>query len=96
MCPKSINDLKTAQRNVKKVGGKKIEFGPIVQAIVESKMYFSVAEVHENPKLVNNKVTRFRTMKLLNKAVDEGKLTRLLDNNTFYYGVPETPASKSA
>jgi hypothetical protein len=90
---------------VKKVGGKKIEFGPIVQKIVSSGLGWSVKEVHT--QLVKGKVTRFRTMKLLNAQCTDKvkKLDRFLENGTFYYvsyqlahptKTPEVPALPKA
>lgn len=87
MCPKALSELKNAQRNVKKVGGKKIDFAGIVQKIVASGKYWSVSEVHTT--LVEKKVGRFRTMKLLNGACTTKKLERLYENGTFYYGPVE-------
>jgi hypothetical protein len=82
--PKSLTELKNAKRNVKKVGGKKIDFKTIIQQIQASGQYWSVTEVHT--KLVQKKVGRFRTMKLLNGACTTKKLERLYEKGTFYYG----------
>ena len=85
--PKSLAELKNAKRGVKKAGGRKIVFAPIVQSIVASGLYYTVKEVHET--LVKKQVSRFRTMKLLNNAVAGHRLTRLYENGRFYYGKPE-------
>lgn len=82
--PKSLEQLKNAKRGVKKVGGQKVDFKPIVQKIQQSGQYWTVTEVHE--KLVQKKVGRFRTMKLLNGACTTKKLERLYENGRFYYG----------
>jgi peptide methionine sulfoxide reductase MsrA len=82
--PKSLQELANAKRNVKKVGGKKIDFKVVVQRIIESGQYWTVSEVHQ--QLVQKKVGRFRTMKLLNGACAAKKLERLYDNGKFYYG----------
>jgi peptide methionine sulfoxide reductase MsrA len=82
--PKSLQELANAKRNVKKVGGKKIDFKVVVQKIIESGQYWTVSEVHQ--QLVQKKVGRFRTMKLLNAACTTKKLERLYDNGKFYYG----------
>ena len=84
--PKTLAQLKNAKRNVKRAGGKKIEFKPIVQKIVESQKYWSVTEVWT--QLVQKKVGRFRTMKLLKGqcALKTSPLERLLEKGTFYYG----------
>lgn len=82
--PKSLQELANAKRNVKKVGGKKIDFKVVVQKIIESGQYWTVSEVHQ--QLVQKKVGRFRTMKLLNGACTARKLERLYDNGKFYYG----------
>ena len=87
--PKKLAELKDAKRNVKKAAGKKIDFAPVAQKIIASGMYFTVKEVHESAELVNRKVSRFRTMKLLNAAVAGHRMTRLYDNGKFYYGAPE-------
>ena len=83
--PKTLEQLKNAKRNVKKVGGQKIDFKKVVQKILASGKYWSVKEVHV--ELVQKKVGRFRTMKLLNGAcIKGGKLERLYENGRFYYG----------
>lgn len=83
--PKTLKELANAKRNVKKVGGKKIDFKSIVQKILESGQYWSVSEVHT--QLVQKKVGRFRTMKLLNgQCIKGGHLERLYENGKFYYG----------
>jgi len=82
--PKSLSELANAKRNVKKVGGRKIDFKVVVQKIIESGQYWSVSEVHT--QLVQKKVGRFRTMKLLNGACTTKKLERLYEQGKFYYG----------
>jgi hypothetical protein len=82
--PKDLKELAHAKRNVKKVGGKKIDFKAVVQKIIESNQYWTVSEVHV--QLVQKKVGRFRTMKLLNGACAVKHLERLYDNGKFYYG----------
>jgi len=85
--PKNLDELKNAKRGVKRAGGRKVDFKAIVQRIIESKQYWTVKEVHE--QLIQKKVGRFRTMKLLNgQCVKGGKLERLYDNGRFYYGAP--------
>ena len=69
--------------NVKRAGGKKIDFVPIVQKIIASGQGWSVKDVHE--KLVKNKVTRMRTMKLLNAQCIKNNLERVLLGGSFYY-----------
>ena len=87
--PKKLSELKNAQRGVKRAGGKKIDFLPIAQRIIESGLYYSVTEVWKSANMVNKKVTRFRTMKLLNKCVQARRMTRLLEKGVFFYGAPE-------
>jgi hypothetical protein len=82
--PKTLKELANAKRNVKKVGGKKIDFKAITQKIIESDQYWTVSEVHT--QLVQKKVGRFRTMKLLNGACTVKKIERLYENGKFYYG----------
>jgi len=83
--PKTLEELKNAKRGVKKVGGQKIDFKKVVQKIIESGKYWSVKEVHI--ELVQKKVGRFRTMKLLNgQCIKGGQLERLYENGRFYYG----------
>ena len=82
--PKTLKELAKAKRNVKKVGGKKIDFKVIVQKIIESGQYWTVSEVHK--QLVQSKIGRFRTMKLLNGACTTKKLERLYEQGKFYYG----------
>lgn len=86
--PKSLQELKNAKRDVKRAGGKKIEFSAIIQLIQKSGEYWTVTEVHK--QLVKQKIGRFRTMKLLNGACATKKLERLYDNGRFYYGAPVT------
>jgi hypothetical protein len=90
--PKQLSELKNAKRNVTKVGGKKIDFKAILQKITASGQYWTVKEVHET--LVQKKVGRFRTMKLLNGASGKGHpLERLYSDGKFYYGPnPEVKA----
>ena len=87
--PKTLKQLAGAQRNVKRAGGKKIDFKPIAKAIIESGLYYSVTDVWKGKKMVNKRVTRFRTMRLLNNVVAGKRMTRLLLKGTFYYGAPE-------
>ena len=88
--PKKLSELKNAKRNVKRAGGKKIDFKPIAQAIIESGLYYTVTEVWTNANMVNKKVSRFRTMKLLNNAVKGRRMTRLYEHGKFFYGAPES------
>lgn len=85
--PKTLKQLANAKRNVKRAGGKKIDFAPIAKAIIESGQYYTVTEVWTD--LVKKKVSRFRTMKLLNNQVKGKRMIRLYDNGKFYYGRPE-------
>jgi len=87
--PKTLKQLAGAQRNVKKAGGKKIDFKPIAQAIIASNQYYTVKEVHEGVNMVNKQVTRFRTMKLLNAQVAGKRMDRYLLKGAFYYGAPK-------
>jgi hypothetical protein len=84
MCPKALSELKNAQRNVQRVGGKKIEFAKIVQAIQQSGKYWAVTEVHE--QLVQKKIGRFRTLKLLNGSAATKKLDCVYDEGKFWFG----------
>ena len=84
--PKTLKQLSNAKRGVKRAGGKKIDFKPIVQRIVKSGQYYSVTEVWKS--MVQKKVGRYRTMRLLNAQCVKGKLERLLEKGTFYYGIP--------
>jgi len=81
---KDIKELvEKGKLNVKRAGGKKIDFVPITQKIIASAQGWSVKEVHE--KLVKGKVTRMRTMKLLNAQCIKGNLTRVLLGGSFFY-----------
>jgi len=81
---KELKELREKGKlGVKKAGGKKIDFQPILAKIIQSGLGWSVKEVHEN--LVKNKVTRFRTMKLLNAQCEKKRLERFLENGAFYY-----------
>jgi len=92
MCPKLLKEIKTPQRNVTKVGGKKIEFAKIVQKIVSSGQYWTVSEVQKT--LVENKVCRLRTMHLLNGAATTKKLDRVYSEGKFFYGpMPTAPVA---
>lgn len=82
--PKTLAQLKGCTLNPKRKGGKKIDFEPITQKIIESGKFWSVKEVHE--QMVQKKVSRFRTMKLLQRKV-AGKRLRCFDlKGTYYYG----------
>ena len=85
--PKSLSELKDAKRNVKKAGGKKIDFQPILAQIIKSGAYYTKREVYET--MVDKKVSLFRTKKLLDNAVTGRRLTRLYQDGKFYYGAPE-------
>lgn len=89
MCPKSLDDLKDAKRNVKKAGGKKVDFAPILAKILSSGQYYTKREVYEAADMVNKRVSLFRTKKLLDHAVTGRRLTRLYQDGKFYYGKPE-------
>jgi len=91
--PKTLKELENAKRNVKRAAGQKIQFAPIAQKIITSGQYYTVSEVWKSPDLVNKKVSRFRTMKLLNYQVLGRKMTRLYEGGKFYYGALE-PATK--
>lgn len=82
--PKTLEQLKGAERGVKKAGGQKIDFKPIVAQIIKSGNYYTVSEVWT--KLVHKKVGRYRTMRLLNAQCAKGKMERLYEKGTFYYG----------
>ncbi len=84
MCPKKLSEIKSPKRGVVKVGGKKIEFNLIIQQINQSHLYWGVSEVHKD--LVKGKVTRFRTLKLLEKGSKDGKLDMVSENGTYYFG----------
>lgn len=85
--PKTLAQLSHAKRNVKRAGGKKIDFKPIAKQIIASGNYYTVTEVWTD--LVHKKVSRFRTMKLLNAQVAGHRMTRLWMDGRFYYGAPE-------
>jgi len=87
--PKSLTELKDAKRNVKKAGGKKVDFQPILAAILKSGQYWTKREVWESPNFVNKKVSLFRTKKLLDHAVTGRRLTRLYQDGKFFYGALE-------
>jgi len=94
MCPIKISELKNPQHVANRVGGKKIEFETVIHKIVASKLYWSVSEVHE--QLVMKKVSRMRTLNLLNKASKDSKLDRLYDDSKYFYGpVPVQQATKT-
>jgi len=81
---KDIKELvEKGKLGVKRAGGKKIDFVPVTQKIIASGQGWSTKDVHEN--LVHGKVTRMRTMKLLNAQCIKGNLERVLENGTFYY-----------
>ncbi|KXH76262.1 MAG: hypothetical protein AM326_03110 [Candidatus Thorarchaeota archaeon SMTZ-45] len=82
--PKSLTELQNCTINPKRKGGKKIDFAPIVKSIIESGKFWSVSEVHT--KMVQKKVSRFRTMKLLQRAVTGRRLQCRDLKGTYYYG----------
>ena len=89
MCPKALSELKDAKRNVKRAGGQKIDFKPILSAIISSGQYYTKREIWESTSMVNKKVSLFRTKKLLDSAVAGRRLTRLYQDGKFWYGKPE-------
>jgi hypothetical protein len=91
--PKTLEQLANAKRGVKRAGGQKVKFAPIVAQIVSSKLYYTVTEVWKGQNMVNKRVSRFRTMKLLNKAVAARRLMKLYENGMFHYGVPKPPTT---
>jgi len=84
--PKTLAELKDAKRNVKRAGGKKVDFTPILAKILSSGVYYTKREVWASADLVNRKVSLFRTKKLLDNAVKGRRLTRLYTDGKFYYG----------
>lgn len=83
--PKSLEEIVNMERGVKKAGGQKIKFGPIVTKIIKSKQLWTVQEVFE--KLVKKRVTRFRTKKLLDTATKRMDFDRYYDGKRFWYGI---------
>jgi hypothetical protein len=86
-----ISDLKNPQKISGKVGGKKIEMGLIVQAIVSSNLYYSVKEIWTGENLMNKQVGRVRAMALLNGAATVGYLDRQYSDGKFFYGPGKIP-----
>jgi len=84
MCPKKLSEMKTPNRTMNKVGGKKIEFSTIIQTINQGDLYYSCSEVHKD--LVKGKIGRFRTLKLLNLSYQQRKIDRVYDEGKFQYG----------
>ena len=89
MCPKALSELKDAKRNVKRAGGQKIDFKPILSAIISSGQYYTKREIWESTSMVNKRVSLFRCKKLLDNAVAGRRLTRLYLDGKFWYGKPE-------
>lgn len=91
MTPLKLEQLKDSIVNPKRKGGKKVDFAPIVQQIIQSGQYYSVREVHVRKDMVNQQVSRFRTMKLLQRYVLARKLQCFDLKGTYYYGaIPKT------
>ncbi len=84
--PKSLKELSSGKVGIKRAGGQKIKFAPIVKRIIASGQYYTVSEVWKSPQMVNKVVSRFRTMKLLNKQVAGRRLMKIFDNGRFHYG----------
>lgn len=82
--PKNLTQLSNGKANVKRAGGKIIDFAPIAKAIIESGQYYTVSEVWK--QMVHKKVSRFRTYKLLNAQVKGRRMMRILDKGQFHYG----------
>jgi len=91
--PKSLAELKDAKRNVKKAGGQKIDFKPILESIIKSGVFYTKREVWEASNMVGKKVSLFRTKKLLDNAVIGRRITRLYQDGKFYYGVEKREAT---
>jgi len=83
---KSLKELRGKPRNVKRKGGKKIDFGPIAKKIIDSGTYYSVKEVWTRKDMVNRAVSRFRTMKLLNNQVKGGRMCYFESEGKYWYG----------
>jgi len=80
--PKPIAEiLKTGKVVVGRVGGRKLDFAPIVSKIIASTDAFTVKDVHEGKNLVNKRLSRQRVYKLLEKAYKDKKLFKLVDPN---------------
>ena len=62
----------------------KVDWAEVIQEIVKSEEFWSVMEVTEI--FVENKVKKFRTKTVLDRAVEEGLLTRVWDKKRYVYG----------
>ena len=76
--PKTLEQISKTGKTVNnaRIGGKKLDFAPIVQKILKSGQGFTVKEVHESKNLVNQVLSHQRTYKLLMKEVKAGTLSR--------------------
>lgn len=65
-----------------------VSWEEVLRRIIESKVYWSAKEVHE--QIVGKKVSRYRVKTMLDKFYRAGKLVRRFDGKRFWYG-PRRP-----
>ncbi len=62
----------------------KVDWAAVITDIAESGQYYAASEVTEI--FVEHKVKKFRTKTVLDKAVNEGLLSRVWDKKRYVYG----------
>lgn len=83
--PKSINEFKKLQETDGRQGGRKVDWSEIAKVLNTMEDAYSVKEIWEHPKLVNKRVTQFRTMNALNKLFEEHKIDRKYDGKRYWF-----------
>ena len=74
--PKTISEILKSGRIVTgRIGGKKLDFAPVIAEIIKSNAAWTVKDVHQN--LVKSKLSRQRVYKLLEKAVKDKQLFKM-------------------
>jgi hypothetical protein len=91
--PKAIAQvIKEGKVGVKRVGGKKLDFAPILATIITSGKAYTVKDVHEGANLVNKRLSRQRVYKLMNQAVEDKQLFKMtMDDGDNYFDYVKRP-----
>lgn len=83
--PKDLSEFNALEEVTKRKGGRKVNWKVVIDYIVKSGKAWTVKEVHEHKKMVNKKVTRYRTKSVLDKNVEDGILEVRDDKKRYWY-----------
>ena len=84
--PISKDEFAKLEKVSDRTGGKKVDWEKIATEIVDSGLFYSVKEVHQN--LVEKAVTPVRCRGALETLVKAGQLSKRFDGRKWYYGEP--------